>query len=230
MRKDIILPLSIFLSAILISCVVVYDKIDTENSFSGEESISLTVEIICGSGINEVAGTGFIIKHDNEFIILSNSHVVVTNGVGNKDIYATLYNSDERHPLDLISFDESLDIAILKFRDYPVATSLEFSDSMELRYGQTVYSIGNSMGYGLSLSKGIISVPLVNIKYSENERLMIQTDIGLNRGGSGGPLFDENGKVVGMMTFRLSSNESIIQGMSYAIPSSVIIHYLDSQK
>ena len=93
MEKDLILLFSIILSAFLISCAVVFDSSDNETFFPGEESVSLTVEIVCGSGINEVVGTGFITSHNDKLIVLSNSHFVVTNGVENEDIYAIFYNS-----------------------------------------------------------------------------------------------------------------------------------------
>ncbi|WP_158386799.1 S1C family serine protease [Candidatus Methanoplasma termitum] len=211
----------------MVSCVIVYVTNNDEKPFSGNDAMASAVEIICGEGINEVTGTGFIIDHNGP-IVISNSHVVVTNGVVNENIFAVFYNSEEKYPLSVISFDEALDIAVLKFDNAIKTNVFIFGESGRLSYGQNVYAIGNSMGYGLSLSKGIISVPLINVKYSGNERLMIQVDIGLNRGGSGGPLLDEGGKVIGMMTFRLNGGDYLVQGMSYAIPSDVIQKYLDS--
>jgi len=128
--------------------------------------------------------------------------------------------------LKIISFDIELDIAILEFENHIAGRSLSFGNSETLRYGQAMFTIGNALGFGLSVTEGIISVPLVIMESSGTERYVIHTSINLNRGGSGGPLFDMNGDVMGMMSFRIGNIAGNVQGVSFAIPSNVIHDYI----
>ena len=83
------------------------------------------------------------------------------------------------------------------------------------------------MNYGLSISQGVIGIPLVNIQYSNITRSVIQCDLTITDGNSGGALFDENGKLVGVTTFRTKDNSgNVVYGIAYCIPAHMVVEYI----
>ena len=206
-------------------------------SQSGYEShfnasvMSSVVEITCKSNGEVMSeGTGFIVK--TEFIacaVVTNSHVVIQENTEYPfpEISAQFFDSEKTYILQIISFNLLMDVAILSFEERVEGLRpLSLTNSASLEYGQRIYSVGNAAGYGLAVSSGVISVPLVNVRYLGNNSNMVQVDLNLNRGGSGGPLIDNSGNAVGMMTLRVNGYNSSIHGICYAIPSNVILEYL----
>ncbi|MCL2786343.1 MAG: trypsin-like peptidase domain-containing protein [Methanomassiliicoccaceae archaeon] len=199
-----------------------------------EGVINSCLEIRCDDDrASASAGTGYVVKYGSGTYVISNAHVVTFDNSGSYESYGSIkaryYNSSTEYPLSIISFDTNLDIAVMTFESEGFRESLSFGDSNKLRYGQTVFTIGNAMGYGLSLTDGVVAVPLINVEISGTERLVIQTNININRGNSGGPLLDMNGNVVGMMSFRIGNLGVNVQGMSFAIPSNVICEYIETE-
>jgi len=192
-------------------------------------SIRSTVELTCamdGTAI-ESKGTGFVASHGGESYIVTCAHIVTYGGIALDDIRFRFYNSDAEYRSIILSLDEGLDIAILSIPDEcPPVKPLAFGDSDRLRYSQRVLTIGNGLGYGLAATDGTVSIPLVNVK-QDGDRPMVQTNININRGSSGGPLLDLQGDVVGMMSFRLNNIGGLVQGMSFATPSNVIVSYVE---
>lgn len=87
--------------------------------------------------------------------------------------------------------------------------------------------IGNTSNYGIGISCGIISVPEVNIICNDISRKIIQADIDIARGNSGGALFDKKGKLIGITTFRTKDNQGNINyGFAYLIPIKLVIEYI----
>jgi S1-C subfamily serine protease len=150
-----------------------------------------------------------------------------------ENIYASFQNDSENfYTLSIIAYDKELDLAILKFNNsfqyYTNSTNsttssgfqriCEFTNSENLSYGEPVVAIGNAQGYGLSVTAGIISMPL-------NETFnAIQTNTAINPGNSGGPLFNIKSQVIGITSSKLV-NETV-ENMGYAIPSIEVINYL----
>jgi len=235
-RRDGILTTVIAILSVSLLINFYFDFSDNERLLDdvAENVISSCLEITCeDSRTSASAGTGFIVRYGNGTYVITNAHVVIFNNSGSHEPYESInarhHNSDTQFSLKVISFDMELDIAILEFEDHVAGRSLSFGNSDGLRYGQTVFTIGNALGYGLSVTDGIISVPLVMMESSGTERLVIHTNINLNRGGSGGPLFDMNGDVVGIMSFRIGNVGGNVQGMSFAIPSNVILEYIKTE-
>jgi serine protease Do len=138
------------------------------------------------------------------------------------------YNSSTKYSVRVISYDIGMDISILEFEDIGLSLKpLNFGNSNVLRYSQEIITIGNALGFGLSITNGIISSPHVKINISGEERSFIHTNININRGNSGSPVLDSNGDVIGMMSFRLSGIMGSVQGMSFAIPSNTIVGYIE---
>ena len=106
-------------------------------------------------------------------------------------------------------------------------TPMKMADSSKISTGDKVYAIGNSANYGLSMSEGIIGSPLINIKYNEINRSVIQANINITEGNSGGALVDDNGCLIGITTFRTKDHSgNVIYGISYCIPINTVLEYI----
>ncbi len=114
--------------------------------------------------------------------------------------------------------DEKTDIALLKVKTENDLPFVEFGDATKARAGDWVLAIGNPLGQGFSVSAGIVSARGRSLSGSYDD--FIQTDAAINRGNSGGPLFDMTGKVIGVNTAILSPNGGSI-GIGFSMSSSV---------
>jgi serine protease Do len=165
-------------------------------------------------------GSGFIISSDG--YILTNAHVV-------KDADEIVVRlSDQREkPAKLIGLDEQSDVALIKIdaSDLPVAN---LGDSSRLEVGQWVLAIGSPFGFDHTATQGIISALQRNLP-NENYVPFIQTDVAVNPGNSGGPLFDASGKVIGINSQIYSNNGGYI-GLSFAIPIELATNVAEQLK
>lgn len=157
-------------------------------------------------------GSGFVI--DPAGYIVTNNHVI-------KDADEIIVNfSDSRSlPAKLVGRDAKTDIALLKVDTEEPLAFVEFGSSQTLRVGDWVLAIGNPFGLGGSVSAGIVSARNRNINAGPYDDF-IQTDAAINRGNSGGPLFDTNGKVIGVNTAIISPTGGSI-GIGFAVPSAI---------
>lgn len=158
-------------------------------------------------------GAGIIVSADG--YVVTNAHVAE----GGQKITVTTYD-DEAYEAELIGMDAKTDIALLKVmhpQDFEPAT---FADSEDIRVGNTVFAVGNPFGLGNSVSSGIISAKERDIEKGPYDNF-IQTDAAINQGNSGGPLFNMDGKIIGMNTaiFSTDGNNS---GVSFAVPSNTV--------
>jgi S1-C subfamily serine protease len=96
-----------------------------------------------------------------------------------------------------------------------------------LKFNDEVYALGNLNKVGVSLTKGVISNPKINVDYNGNTREVIQSDLVIAEGNSGGALVDDEGKLIGITTFRLKdgSNDTIY-GICYSIPVNIVVEYI----
>ena len=171
-------------------------------------------------------GTGVIVSNDG--YILSNEHVT---GAKYSKCYVTLENGNSYDGTVMWS-DSSIDLSITKIN----AKNLEavtLGNSEDVRVGESVYAIGNPIGYEFrrTVTSGIISAKNRTIKIEENDQSsymtdLIQTDATINPGNSGGPLIYPNGDVIGINTVKISSAE----GIGFAIPINIIKPVIESFK
>ena len=163
-------------------------------------------------GIVQGAGTGFIVAPDGR--IVTNAHVVD----GADEVEVTL--SDGRKlPAKVIGIDHATDVAVLDIEadDLP---HVDFGASADLKVGENVIAIGNPFGLGNTVTTGIVSAIGRDLNAGPFDDF-IQTDAAINRGNSGGPLFNEAGEVVGMNTAILSPSGGSV-GIGFAVPADLV--------
>ncbi|MBW6505567.1 MAG: DegQ family serine endoprotease [Rhodobacteraceae bacterium] len=157
-------------------------------------------------------GSGFVISADG--YIVTNNHVIE-----DADQIEIEFFSGERMPAKLVGTDPKTDIALLKVENTEALPFVAFGDSDVMRVGDWVLAVGNPLGQGFSVSAGIISAR--NRELSGTYDDYLQTDAAINRGNSGGPLFNLDGEVVGVNTAILSPNGGSI-GIGFSMASNVV--------
>ena len=166
----------------------------------------------------ESAGSGIIIgKNDSELLIATNNHVidgaetVSVSFVDNETYEATIKGTDSDKDLAVVAVPLS-SISSDTMSKISVAT---IGDSSKLEVGEQVVAIGNALGYGQSVTTGIVSALNRTIDIDGYQADLIQTDAAINPGNSGGALLNMNGEVIGINSAKLASTE--VEGMGYAI-------------
>ena len=165
-------------------------------------------------------GSGFVISEDG--YIVTNNHVIES-----ADEILIEFFSGEELEAKLIGTDPNTDIALLKVDADKPLPYVSFGDSDVARVGDWVVAMGNPLGQGFSVSAGIISAR--NRALSGNYDDYIQTDAAINRGNSGGPLFNMDGDVIGVNTAILSPNGGSI-GIGFSMASNVVTQVVDQLK
>lgn len=158
-------------------------------------------------------GSGFII--DPSGIVVTNNHVI-----GKADEISVNLSDGTQLPAKVIGRDQKTDLAVLKVEAKKPLPFVKFGASSHMRVGDWVLAIGNPFGLGGSVSAGIISAQNRNINSGPYDSFL-QTDAAINRGNSGGPLFDMDGNVIGVNTAIISPSGGSI-GIGFAIPSDIV--------
>ena len=199
----------------------IYEKTSLSNAINKIYNATVLIETYSGS-VRKNIGTGFFYKKDDKYgYILTNQHVI-SEGV---DI-EIVTSKDERVKTEVLGKDEYLDIAVLKVDKKYASKIATIGNSKDIKLGDTVFTIGNPLGYRNTITSGIISGKdrLVNVDKKDDEWLMkvIQTDASLNEGNSGGPLLNVNGEVIGICSIKLQN-----EGMGFAIPIEYAMNYIE---
>jgi serine protease Do len=161
-------------------------------------------------------GSGFVVDAE-EGIIITNNHVIA-----DADEIEVNFSDGSKLKAELVGVDTKTDLAVLKVD--PGArklTAVSFGDSDAIRIGDWVMAIGNPFGLGGTVTVGIVSARDRNINSGPYDDF-IQTDAAINRGNSGGPLFNMNGEVIGINTAIISPSGGSI-GIGFAIPSELAV-------
>lgn len=187
----------------------------------------------------ESAGSGFIIgKNADELLIVTNCHVVE-----NADTLSVCFIDNQAYEANIKGTDSANDLAVIAI---PLSSISEdtmkqikiaaIGDSDALKVGEQVVAIGNALGYGQSVTTGIVSAKnrsinngnsIVNTSAgSEETPTYIQTDAAINPGNSGGALVNMKGEVIGINSAKMSSTE--VEGMGYAIPVSRVSDIIET--
>ncbi len=165
-------------------------------------------------------GSGFVISEDG--YVVTNNHVI-----DGADEITIEFFSGEELIAKVIGTDPKTDIALLKVEATSPLPFVNFGDSNAARVGDWVLAMGNPLGQGFSVSAGIVSAR--NRALSGTYDDYIQTDAAINRGNSGGPLFNMDGDVIGVNTAILSPNGGSI-GIGFSMASNVVTRVIDQLK
>ena len=166
-------------------------------------------------------GSGFII--DKSGYIITNNHVI-----DNAEKIMVILYDDTSFEATVVGKDPKTDVALLKINPKKTKlTAVKFGDSNKLRVGDWVMAIGNPFGFGGTVTAGIVSARGRNLSGSYDD--YIQTDASINRGNSGGPLFDMNGNVVGINTAIFSQSGGSV-GIGFAVSSNLAKQVTDQLK
>lgn len=198
-----------------------------------EQSVGVATEITYRNyfgyeSSTAVSGSGFIVT-ENGYIV-TNYHVIQTAYEGGYDVYVMLY-SGERHKAEIVGFEKDNDIAILKIdvTGLPAAT---LGSSNNLRVGDDIYAIGNPLGeLNFSMTSGNVSALDRQITTTDQNtgkgttNNMFQIDAAVNEGNSGGPVYNDRGEVVGIVTAKYA--ETGVEGLGFALPIDDVIAMIE---
>jgi serine protease Do len=163
-------------------------------------------------------GSGFII--DPSGIVVTNNHVIA-----DADEVTVILNDTTRLKAEIIGRDTKVDLALLRVKPEKPLTAVQFGDSDKLRLGEWVVAIGNPFSLGGTVTAGIVSARNRDINSGPYDNY-IQTDAAINRGNSGGPLFNLEGEVIGINTAIISPSGGSI-GIGFAVPSKTAVAVID---
>lgn len=242
-KKEIILIISSFLVGGLVMYLLmtnitknvivrdktkIYDKSSLSPSVEKVYETAVVVESYNGSSL-DTTGSGFFYKSDSKYAyILTNEHVLTgtTIQITNSD--------DEAKEAEILGKDEYLDLAVLRVDKSLAKKVATLGDSETAKIGDTVFTIGAPIGinYKGTVTSGIISGKdrMVQTSVGENKQgnwlmQVLQMDTAINKGNSGGPLFNVNGEVIGISSLKLTDEE--IEGMAFAIPIEYAKNHLE---
>jgi serine protease Do len=163
-------------------------------------------------------GSGFIV--DSSGIVVTNNHVIA-----DADEINVIMNDGTKVRAEIVGIDKKTDLAVLKFKPPKPLVAVKFGDSDKLRLGEWVIAIGNPFSLGGTVTAGIVSARNRDIASGPYDNY-IQTDAAINRGNSGGPLFNLDGEVIGVNTLIISPTGGSI-GIGFAVPSKTVAGVVD---
>lgn len=163
-------------------------------------------------------GSGFVL--DPSGVIVTNNHVIE-----NADEITVTFSNGDKYKAKLLGRDAKTDLAVLQIEANKALPFVKFGDNQKSRVGDWVIAIGNPFGLGGSLSAGVISAINRDINSGPYDSY-IQTDAAINRGNSGGPLFNMDGEVIGVNTAIISPTGGSV-GIGFSIPADLAVSVID---
>lgn len=187
------------------------------NDFFEQFNVPFTFEDLYGNPRWTPLGSGLVI--DDSGLIVTNHHVVA----GSDEVNIKFHDNTEL-PAIVIGSDPKTDLALIKVDNKTPLSPAEFGDATAVRVGDVVIAIGNPLGYGGTVTTGIISSKGRDIGAGIDELVddFIQTDAAINVGNSGGPLFNMDGEVIGINTAIPAAGGGTNIGIGFAIPSNTV--------
>ncbi len=163
-------------------------------------------------------GSGFIVTADG--YVVTNNHVITSDGQGEVESITVTMPDGTEYPATLAGRDAASDLAVLKISAGKPLPFVKFGDSRSARVGDWVIAIGNPFGLGGTVTSGIISAVYRNTGSGTAYDRYLQTDASINRGNSGGPMFDMKGNVIGINNAIFSPTGGSV-GIGFAIPAEI---------
>ncbi|MDR3209070.1 MAG: trypsin-like peptidase domain-containing protein [Oscillospiraceae bacterium] len=183
------------------------------NQVVGVSSQITTQSAIYGTTQGMVYGSGFIISEDG--YVLTNYHVVEDAYKNRVAVTVTLYDG-AIYKAKIVGFDEYNDVAVLKI-DAAGLSPVKIGNSAALQVGEWVYAVGNPRRLDYTMTGGIVSALDRNVQFEDYTSInMFQISAAINSGNSGGPVYNERGEVLGIVSAKYSSEG--IEGLGFAIP------------
>lgn len=169
-------------------------------------------------------GSGFIVSADG--YVVTNNHVITADGQGEIESITVTMTDGTDYPAKLIGRDSASDLAVLKITGTKPFPFVKFGDSRHARVGDWIIAIGNPFGLGGTVTSGIISAVYRNTGTGSAYDRYLQTDASINRGNSGGPMFDMAGNVIGINNAIFSPTGGSV-GIGFAIPAEIAAPIVD---
>jgi serine protease Do len=166
-------------------------------------------------------GSGFII--DPAGIVITNNHVIA-----DANEITVILNDGQKLKAELLGKDPKVDVAVLRVKPDKPLRAVKFGDSEKMRVGDWVMAVGDPFGLGGTVTAGIVSARNRNIDSGPYDNY-IQTDAAINKGNSGGPLFNMSGEVIGINTAILSPSGGSV-GIGFATPAATVGPVIDQLK
>lgn len=172
-------------------------------------------------------GSGFIISADG--YVVTNNHVITADGRGEVESITVTMPDGTEYPAKMVGRDAASDLAVLKINAGKTLPFVKFGDSRSARVGDWVIAIGNPFGLGGTVTSGIISAVYRNTGSGSAYDRYLQTDASINRGNSGGPMFDMRGNVIGINNAIFSPTGGSV-GIGFAIPAEIAAPIVEKLK
>ena len=169
-------------------------------------------------------GSGFVISADG--YVVTNNHVITAEGQGEIESITVTMTDGTDYPAKLVGRDADSDLAVLKITGTKPFPFVKFGDSRNARVGEWIIAIGNPFGLGGTVTSGIISAVYRNTGTGSAYDRYLQTDASINRGNSGGPMFDMAGNVIGINNAIFSPTGGSV-GIGFAIPAEIAAPIVD---
>ena len=206
--------------------IFVHDQ-DTQVLTSNQIYDQVLPSVVCvtadqGNGSASV-GSGVVLTQSG--YIVTNFHIIQ----GGVSLNVSMLSSTANYDAKLVGYDEELDLAVLKIEAQGLVPA-RLGSSDQLSVGDSVYAIGNPMGYlHGTMTEGIISSPTRTIQVDGKDMDVLQTSAALNSGNSGGALVNAYGQVVGITTAKITGieNDTVIEGLGLVIPISDALPFLN---
>ena len=194
-----------------------------------KQVVGVTTEVIYTNIFGQVSpasvsGTGFIISDDG--YIMTNNHVIEDARQGGYDVSVLAFDGTE-YTASIVGYDEDNDIAVLKI-DAAGLTPVTYGSGEDIVVGREIYPVGNPLGeLNFTMTTGIISATdrLITTDTDSDPINMFQIDAAVNSGNSGGPVYDRDGKVIGVVTAKRKATG--VEGLGFAIPIEDAAHIAD---
>ena len=205
------------------------DQPEGEDAFRAlvKRGLPNVAAVFSAHGAVNTIGAGFLIAGG---LVITNAHVVGMDSCGVTVRFEPALDP-KTYSMHIAGLFPQFDIAVLAFKG---AAMEQFSKRQGfllrtggVNYGEQVYTVGNPLGLGLSVSKGIVSCPARATTYSTAVKEVVQTDITANHGNSGGALLDADNRVIGMVTFVPGASDG---GIAMCVPSKYIVEALNLMK
>ena len=234
-RQKKLVIISLSLSCILLAAFIITIGVSVSHSKTYvkklyDKSLKSVVEVKAYTkDVGESFGSAVLMKSDGTLV--TNSHVVTYSKLGETNVFDEISirfaNSDDYRSVSLVKYDITKDLAVLKMKDKTKGAPIKQGDIKKVKSGDEVFAIGNLSNYGIGITKGHVSVPKINIIVDGNKKEVIQCDITIVSGSSGGALVNRNGKLIGITTFRTKDNlGNVIHGIGYVIPINMVLEYI----